>query len=208
LYNSEGNFEDYEIYSDDSKNFYPDFNIILSETNHHIFYNKYSGPKIAYNVWESTLQPTEFFEKILEYDEIWVPSKWQAQCTIEQGADPDKVKVVPEGVDVHTFYPEEVEKLDDYNDNRFKFILFGRWDYRKSTKEIIQTFLQTFSEDEPVDLIVSIDNMWGEEMDGFKTTEDRLDAYGLTDPRIKVVHFPTRENYIKYRSRICFLCKV
>jgi autotransporter strand-loop-strand O-heptosyltransferase len=198
LYNSEGNFEDYEIYSDDSKNFYPDFNIILSETNHHIFYNKYSGPKIAYNVWESTLQPTEFFEKILEYDEIWVPSKWQAQCTIEQGADPDKVKVVPEGVDVHTFYPEEVEKLDDYNDNRFKFILFGRWDYRKSTKEIIQTFLQTFSEDEPVDLIVSIDNMWGEEMDGFKTTEDRLDAYGLTDPRIKVVHFPTRENYIKY----------
>ena len=198
LYNSEGNFEDYEIYSDDSKNFYPDFNIILSETNHHIFYNKYSGSKIAYNVWESTLQPTEFFEKILEYDEIWVPSKWQAQCTIEQGADPDKVKVVPEGVDVHTFYPEEVEKLDDYNDNRFKFILFGRWDYRKSTKEIIQTFLQTFSEDEPVDLIVSIDNMWGEEMDGFKTTEDRLDAYGLTDPRIKVVHFPTRENYIKY----------
>ena len=40
--------------------------------------------------------------------------------------------------------------------------------------------------------------MWGEEMDGFKTTEERLENYGLTDPRIKIIHFPTREDYIKY----------
>ena len=74
----------------------------------------------------------------------------------------------------------------------------GRWDYRKSTKEIIETFLKTFSPDEPVDLVVSIDNMWGEQMDGFKTTEERLANYGLTDPRIKIIHFPSREDYIKY----------
>jgi autotransporter strand-loop-strand O-heptosyltransferase len=163
-----------------------------------LFFNTYVGPKIAYNVWESTLQPENFFNKMLEYDEIWVPSKWQRECTINQGANPDKVKVVPEGVDIHTFFPEEVEKLESYNDGRFKFLLFGRWDYRKSTKEIIQTFLKTFSPEEPVDLIVSIDNMWGEEMDGYKTTEERLNAYGLTDPRIKMINFPTREDYIKY----------
>jgi autotransporter strand-loop-strand O-heptosyltransferase len=40
--------------------------------------------------------------------------------------------------------------------------------------------------------------MWGEQMDGFKTTEERLTNYGLTDPRIKIIHFPTREDYIKY----------
>jgi hypothetical protein len=74
----------------------------------------------------------------------------------------------------------------------------GRWDYRKSTKEIIETFLKTFSVDEPVDLVVSIDNMWGEEMDGFKTTEERLQNYNLTDPRIKIIHFLSREDYIKY----------
>ena len=109
-----------------------------------------------------------------------------------------KVVVVPEGVDVHTFFPEVVDLLDDYNDGRFKFLVMGRWDYRKSTKEIIETFLKTFSKDEPVDLIVSIDNMWGEEMDGYKTTEERLNAFGFTDSRIKIVHFPSREDYIKY----------
>lgn len=198
LYNSEGKLSDFPIYTDPEKDFHHDFNIILSETNHHIFYEKYSGPKIAYNVWESTLQPEEFFNQLLKFDEIWVPSEWQRKCTIDQGASPDKVKVVPEGVDVHTFFPEEVDKLEDYNDGRFKFLLMGRWDYRKSTKEIIQTFLNTFDSSEPVDLIVSIDNMWGEEMDGYKTTEERLSAYGFNDPRIKIIHFPSREDYIKY----------
>lgn len=198
LFNFESNLEDFTIYPDKSKDFFPDVNIVLSETNHHIFYQDYIGPKIAYNVWESTLQPEEFFNQLLKYDEIWVPSKWQRECTINQGADPNKVKVVPEGVDIHTFFPEEVDKLGQYNDGRFKFLLFGRWDYRKSTKEIIETFLKTFSSDEPVDLVVSIDNMWGEEMDGYKNTEERLSGYGLTDPRIKMIHFPTREDYIKY----------
>ena len=198
LWVEDGKMEDFKIYESPEKEFFHDFNIVLNETNHHLYYDKYIGPKIAYNVWESTRQPETFFNQLLKFDEIWVPSEWQRECTIEQGADPDKVKVVPEGVDVHTFYPETVEPLEEYHDGRFKFLLMGRWDYRKSTKEIIETFLKTFSPEEPIDLVVSIDNMWGEEMDGFKTTEERLKNYGLTDPRIKIIHFPTREDYIKY----------
>jgi len=187
-----------KIYQSESKEFEPDLHLVLNETNHHIFYDEYFGPKIAFNVWESTRQPEEFFEALKEYDELWVPSEWQKKVTIEQGYDPDKIKVVPEGVDDKTFFPEEVEKLPIYKDGRFKFLLFGRWDYRKSTKEIIQTFLKTFSEDEPVDLVISIDNGWGEHMDGYKNTEERLKGYGLDDPRIKVLHFPSREDYVKY----------
>jgi len=108
----------------------------------------------------------------------------------------DKVKVIPEGVDVDTFYPEEPTIKLDYVDNRFKFVIFGRWDYRKSTKELIKTFLKEFKSDEPVDLIVSIDNPFSG--DGHKTTEERLEAYDFTDERIKVKHFPSREDYITY----------
>jgi len=198
LWVADGQRKDYPIYPSQEKEFIQDFNIVLNETNHYLFYENYNGPKIAYNVWESTLQPESYFEKLKEFDELWVPSKWQRDCSIEQGYDPEKIKVVPEGVDVHTFFPEKVNPLDEYKDGRFKFLLFGRWDYRKSTKEIIQTFLKTFSSDEPVDLVVSIDNMWGEQMDGYKSTEERLEAYGLVDPRIKIVHFPSREDYIKF----------
>ena len=147
-------------------------------------------------MWESTLQPEQFFDKLKEYDQIWVPSKWQAECTIQQGMPADKVKVVPEGVDINTFYPEDPVTKLDYVDGRFKFIVFGRWDYRKSTKEIIETFLKTFDPSEPVDLILSVDNPFSG--DGLETTENRLKHYGLEDPRIKIKHFPSRKDYITY----------
>ena len=188
---------DHEIYHSTEKNFAHDFNLVLCETNHYYFYDSYSGPKIAYNVWESTHQPWDFFERLKEYDEVWVPSKWQRDCMISQGYDPSRVQVVPEGVDSGVFFPEEVEPLEIFKDGRFKFLHFGRWDYRKSTKEVIESFLKTFSPEEPVDLIVSIDNPWGESIDGFKTTEERLEHYGLLDPRVKILHFPSREEYIK-----------
>jgi len=61
------------MYPSESKNFRQDINLVLSETNHHYFYDSYTGPKIAYNVWESTLQPDYFFNKLKEFDELWVP---------------------------------------------------------------------------------------------------------------------------------------
>lgn len=191
-----GERSDFPIYKNYPNEFEHNVNLVLEETDHNFFYDKYIGPKIAYNVWESTLQPEHFFNKLKEYDQIWVPSQWQAECTIAQGMPADKVKVVPEGVDVKTFYPEDPKTVLDYVDGRFKFILFGRWDYRKSTKEIIETFLKEFKPEEPVDLIVSIDNPFSG--DGHKTTEDRLQAYGFTDERIKIKHFPSREDYITY----------
>jgi autotransporter strand-loop-strand O-heptosyltransferase len=191
-----GERSDFPIYKNYPNEFEHNVNLVLEETDHNFFYDKYIGPKIAYNVWESTLQPEHFFNKLKEYDQIWVPSQWQAECTIAQGMPADKVKVVPEGVDVKTFYPEDPKTVLDYVDGRFKFILFGRWDYRKSTKEIIETFLKEFKPEEPVDLIVSIDNPFSG--DGHKTTEDRLQAYSFTDERIKIKHFPSREDYITY----------
>jgi autotransporter strand-loop-strand O-heptosyltransferase len=182
------------MYVDPSKEFTSDVNIVLCETNHHLFYDNYLGPKIAYNVWESTLQPQQYFNKLQEFDEMWVPSKWQRDVTIAQGYDPNKIKVVPEGVDVNTFFPEETSH-ELTSDGRFKFFLAGRWDYRKSIKEIIETFLKTFDKDEPVDLIVSVDNPFSN--DGLNSTEERLEHYGFTDDRIKILHFPPREDYIK-----------
>jgi len=194
----DGKTKDFSIYSNHKNEFVHNINLILSETNHHYFYDDYKGPKIAYNVWESTLQPEWYFNKLKEFDQLWVPSKWQKECSIKQGYDPQKIKVVPEGVDINTFYPEKVKPLEEYKDNRFKFLLFGRWDYRKSTKEIIEAFLSTFSKDEPVDLILSIDNMWGSNIDGFDTTEERLKYWGLNDERLKIKHFPSRKDYISY----------
>ena len=55
--------KDFPIYTKYKNNFKPNVNLILAETEHHYFYDNYTGPKIGYNVWESTLQPKDFFNK-------------------------------------------------------------------------------------------------------------------------------------------------
>ena len=112
------------MYKDKSKDFKPDVHVVLCETNHYIFYDNYDGPRIAYNVWESTLQPEHFFKRLSYFDELWVPSKWQKECTVKQGYPEEKIKVVPEGVDVHTFFPEDVN-TEYTQDGIFKIFLSG-----------------------------------------------------------------------------------
>jgi autotransporter strand-loop-strand O-heptosyltransferase len=166
-------------------------NIILMETNHHYYYDEYRGPKIAYNVWESTRQPEQFFKRILKYDQLWVPTHWQRQCSVEQGYPEDRVKVVPEGVDGNIFFP----KPDLKKPERFRFVIFGRWDYRKYTTEMIKAFLMEFKKTEPVELYISVDNPYP--VDELKSTEERLVYYGLKDNRIHILHFPSQDYYIQ-----------
>ena len=199
LFGKEQFLVDRDLYPNHPNNFEHNINLVLAECNHHFFYQNYDGPKIGYTVWETTRLPEQFFNSLKGYDQIWVASEWQKECTIEQGMDKNKVKVVPEAVDGNTFYPNKKATLPEYDDNRFKFVLFGRWDYRKSTKEIIEAFLDEFDKDEPIDLVLSIDNVFAR--DKFETTEERLKHYKLVDPRLKIKHFPTREEYIKYLQK-------
>ena len=191
LINGDFTTSDYALYGYDGS-FKPDVHIILNDVNHSYFDEHYDGYTIGYNVWETTEYPQDFFQKILKFNEFWVPSEWQKNNLIRQGYPEHKIFVVPEGVDGETFKPSETKNKSDV----FKFLLFGRWEYRKSTKEIIETFTKVFHEKEPVKLIVSVDNNFA--TDGLKTTEERLEKYGIKHKGIDVVHFPSREEYINY----------
>lgn len=191
LNEQDGSRREYPLYTSYKNEGTPDIHIVLNETNHHYFYDNYSGKKIAYNVWETTKQPEEFFNKLKEYDQVWVPSKWQRECTIQQGISPEKVKVVPEGVDIEKYKP--IKKKRDKR-KPFQFLLVGRWEYRKSTEEIIHEFVNQFSEDENVELLLSVDNVFAR--DGFHSTEERLKNIGITHKNVKIAKFKSSEDYI------------
>jgi glycosyltransferase involved in cell wall biosynthesis len=104
LFNADKTRSDYPMYGYDG-NYKPDVHIVLSETNNYYFYENYDGYKIAYNVWESTRYPDDFFKRLFYYDEVWVPTQWQFDCLVEQGYPKEKISIVPEGVDVDIFKP-------------------------------------------------------------------------------------------------------
>lgn len=189
-----GEFEQFPLYQQYPNNGNPDVHIVLNDNRHQYFWYNYDGYKIAYNAWETTRQPDEFFERLKYFDQVWVPTEWQRQCTIEQGISSEKVKVVPEGVDVQTYRPKN-RVISKPVDRPFRFLLVGRWDYRKSIREIIETFTKTFSENENVELIINVDNPFAE--DGLKTTEERLEKYGIRHSGIKVVHHLSKSEYVE-----------
>ena len=170
--------------------------IVLNTVNHPDFYKPYKGYKIAYNVWESTLYPQEFFNKLLEFDELWVPSHWQKDCAVAQGYPAEKIFVVPEGVDPEKFYV--IDEGDRISRNKnFQFLVVGKWEHRKATKEIIETYLKTFKHDDEVELLLMVDNPFSKE-----TTEEKLSAitaeyHKYTEPaKIKIVPFQSEQQYI------------
>ena len=178
-------------------NFSQDVDIVLMDSDHHYFYEEYnSNVKIAYTVWESTELPEGFFNQLLKFDYLWVATKWHKEVAVKQGYPSYRVFVINEGVNEEFFKDGEFTLPSEENDGRFKFMFFGRWDYRKSVPEIIDSFLKAFPNNEEVDLIISADNPYS--VDGMKSTEERLAHYGYNDSRIKVKHFLNREDYISY----------
>jgi FkbM family methyltransferase len=191
LFNSDNTRTDFPIYGYDG-NYRPDVHIILAETNNHYFYDNYDGYKIAYNVWESTRYPDGFFQRLFYFDEVWVPTQWQFDSLVEQGYPKEKISIVPEGVDIDTFKPlKKFPKKD-----KFRFLHFGRWDYRKGTTEVLRAFSEEFSGHTDVELIASVENPYP--YDGLKTTEERVEFHKIDTSNIKFIKFTPREDYIKY----------
>lgn len=192
LYKADGNGRVDEPMYGYKGDFVPDVHIVLAETNNYYFYDNYDGYKIAYNVWESTRYPQEFFERLFYFDEVWVPTQWQYDCLVEQGYPAEKISIVPEGVDVETFKPiNEIPKKD-----KFRFLYFGRWDYRKGTTEVLKTFGDVFAGRDDVELIASVENPYP--YDGMNTTEERVEFHKINTENIKFIKFTPREEYIKY----------
>jgi len=191
LFNADRNLEDFPLYNY-KNNYVADINIILNSVNHYYFYQNYKGPKIGYVVWENTLYPEDFFAKLLECDQVWVPTEWQAKVTIDQGIPQNKVKIVREAVNPEVYETTVSSSQDDI----FTFVMFGAWGDRKSTKEVIQSFINVFGNNNKVQLILSVANSFNG--DGFKSTQERLNKHNLYAPNIKVVDFVPKQDYIKY----------
>lgn len=158
------------------------------------------SPSILFSVWESTEYPQQFIENLKHYDQFWVPSEAQRAWSIAQGVPEEFVKVVPEGVDPDMYKP--VESI--FPDKPFTFVHVGQWQPRKSTIEIIQSFLKAFPDNPDVCLELSVDTLFPS--DTYNSTEERLEANGINDPRIKVIHFEERDSYIRrLQSAHCFV---
>jgi FkbM family methyltransferase len=187
LYDNNGELAEFPL-SGYEESFVPDVHIIMAEVNHYYHYQDYDKPVIVYFPWETTNVLPKFMERLHSADYIWVPSEWQKQMLIDNGLTPNKISVVHEGIDSKKYYP--IKKKND----KLTFLHIGTWGYRKSSYEIIKTFLDIFGNNNDVELRISINN----KLDYQEGPIETFERFGLSLNRnIKILGTLSEDEYVK-----------
>jgi glycosyltransferase involved in cell wall biosynthesis len=116
-----------------------------------------AGPLVAIMPWEFGAAPVEWVAAQREgrVDEVWVPSEHTRQGYLRSGADPDRVVVVPNGVDPARFRPRGPDRAIDLDDDgRFRFLFVGGLVWRKGIDILLRAWEEAFRADDGVVLVV------------------------------------------------------
>jgi glycosyltransferase involved in cell wall biosynthesis len=104
--------------------------------------------------WEFGAIPAEWIDPIRRnVDEVWVPSEYVKHMYVAGGIEPDRVAVVPNGVDTELFTPDgERYPLDAPDGTRFLFV--GGLIERKAPELLVAAYLDAFQGRDDVCLVI------------------------------------------------------
>jgi glycosyltransferase involved in cell wall biosynthesis len=106
--------------------------------------------RVPFVVWEPSLLPPEKRACLRRADRILTPTEWGRALLVANGFSPDRVCVVPEGVDAAHFRPVAAERRE----GPFRFLCVARWTVRKGVDEVVTAFCREFRRGEPVELVL------------------------------------------------------
>ncbi|MEQ1700080.1 MAG: glycosyltransferase [Ilumatobacteraceae bacterium] len=105
--------------------------------------------RIGQTVWETDTIPTPWHREVAAADELWVPTRWNADAFRAAGWE-RPIAVVPHIVDATIAAPPPIDLPDDVT----VFVSINAWETRKRPDLTIEAFLQAFTADDPVVLVV------------------------------------------------------
>ncbi len=114
-------------------------------------------PKILHTVFETTKIPAPILDHLAQVDEVWIPSTWGKAILAQNGVAEEKVHVVPEGVDVDLYKPEDHQPAPD-DCRPFRFLCVGKWEVRKGIDILMRAFVEAFHPRESVEMVLHCHN--------------------------------------------------
>ena len=139
----------------------------------------FRGTNIQWVVFESTRVPPNIMSTMLTADVVWVPSAWGREVLIQNGLDPVRCDVVPEGVDTDQFHPWH----PPVDDGVFRYLLTGKYERRKSITETIDAWAQVFGNNPKFELSIKTNHVMNHEENKQKITE-HVHGLGLTNVNV------------------------
>ncbi len=109
------------------------------------------GPFVAHTVWETDRAPKHWPDLLNATDLVLVPTGWNRDVFVASGVEVP-VRVVPHVVCEPV--PGDRGTPLAIPDDRFVFYSIGRWDQRKAMFHTVRAYLDAFTADDPVVLVV------------------------------------------------------
>ena len=162
--------------------------------------NYFRGTNIQWIVFESTRVPPSIMRTMLSADVVWVPSTWGREVLIQNGLDPSRCDVVPEGVDAEQFHPW----YSPVSDSVFRYLLTGKYERRKSITETIDAWAQVFGNNNTVELSIKTNHIMNHDDNKQKITE-HIHRLGLTNVNVWYGDLPLSELKMLYQRHNVFV---
>jgi glycosyltransferase involved in cell wall biosynthesis len=127
---------------------------------HHDFESHFPGfdpprgtPSVAVRTWDFGPLPRAWVDKInADYRQYWAHTQWIAQQARAAGVDPERVRVVPHGVDPLVFTPDGPRY--DLPSKKLAFLFVGGMSFRKGTDTLLKAWRKAFTASDDVVLVL------------------------------------------------------
>jgi len=160
----------------------------------------FKGTNIQWVVFESTLVPPTVMSTMLTADQVWVPSAWGQSVLIENGLDPARCEIVPEGVDTDRYHPYAPR----VNSPILTYLITGKYELRKSIIETVYAWHQEFGNDPDVELVIKTDHFFNKEAKYNELTQ-WIGELGLTNVRVMWGSVPANDMADLYQQAHVFV---
>ncbi len=113
-----------------------------------------SGAWIHIQPWEFGHLPAEWIKTLKEdVDEIWAPTNYVKDVYVNSGISPEKVIVIPWGIDTKVFNDQVPPRFLPSN-KAFKFLFVGGTIERKGFDRLFEAYTKEFSKNDNVSLVI------------------------------------------------------
>ncbi|GAX91976.1 glycosyltransferase family 4 protein [Effusibacillus lacus] len=109
---------------------------------------------IGMTMLECDRLPPHWAKKCNQMDQVWTPSTFNRNTFTASGVDPEKIKVVPIGINADRFHPAVPPLSYLKTQGRFVFVSNFEWVPRKGYEFLLQAYLEEFTYEDPVALVI------------------------------------------------------
>ena len=132
------------------------------------------GALVLIQPWEFGSLPSSWVHDSEQVDEFWVYSEYVRRVYVDSGVNPDRVKVLPLGVDPK-IYSSNQKAFQLPTKKRFKFLFVGGTIRRKGPDALLSAYGDAFTDADDVTLVIK--DFGGKGVYSGQTFESEIEAF-------------------------------